>query len=412
VRAKRIALTQSDVDELTIKAHDRDDVWIYDAGQDGLAIRLRRGELGISKTWYVTYQSGGQDRRHKLGSASDYRLADARFRAYGIRRDVADGKDPAEERAERVAKAIEKAPTLIEAAVELIKRREGVLRRNTLRGYPRYLAGPYFETLHNSRLDKITLKQIAACLDRVQDVGAFGKPSKSAAKQAREALCVLYDFAASRGWVEPGFNPARATENPLPKKLQKTGDRVLSDAELVEVWNTAGESDYGRIVRLAILLGNRREEIGGMKWAELKDGVWHLPAERTKTNEAREIPLPAAALAIIGEQPAGRTYVFGSTDKSGFSDWSKSFRKLDERLIGKLDAPFRLHDLRRTMRTRLHRPLRIEYEVAEAMIGHRKGRLDRTYIVEKLLPDQRDGFAMWADYVLGLVSGKIKSLAA
>lgn len=396
MRAARIALTQDDVDGLTT---DKPDAWVY-FKQEGLCIRLRRGDGGeISKTWYVAYQDNGKAAKHRLGATADYSAEAAQSEAWGIRRHGPP------DRAEPVKT---KRLSMGDAAIEFIRRREGTVRPNTSRGYPRYLTGPYFKSLHNIELARITVGQIAACLDHIQDVGVFDKPSKSAAKHARTALCMLYDFAQTRGWVDPGFNPARATEDPLPKEQMQPRERALSDRELVIVWNGAGDDDFGRIVRLAILLGNRREEIGGMKWSELHDGTWHLPAERNKIGHARKIPLSAAALAIIGERPEGRTYVFGSQDK-GFSNWSKGFRRLDERLLG-LDAPFRLHDLRRTMRTGLSRIPGLDLEVKELMIGHIPPKSIRTYDTLDRLADQARGFALWAEYVEGVISGKVSSI--
>jgi len=41
-------------------------------------------------------------------------------------------------------------------------------------------------------------------------------------------------------------------------------DRVLTTEELRLVWQLAGDGEYGAIVRLLILTGQRREEVGGM----------------------------------------------------------------------------------------------------------------------------------------------------
>jgi integrase len=45
-------------------------------------------------------------------------------------------------------------------------------------------------------------------------------------------------------------------------------DRVLSDAELAAIWKALPEDQFGSIVRLLILTGQRREEIGGLRWSE------------------------------------------------------------------------------------------------------------------------------------------------
>ena len=46
----------------------------------------------------------------------------------------------------------------------------------------------------------------------------------------------------------------------------KPRERVLSDAELIAVWKAVPDNDYGKIVRLLMLTGQRRLEIGGLRW--------------------------------------------------------------------------------------------------------------------------------------------------
>ncbi len=64
----------------------------------------------------------------------------------------------------------------------------------------------------------------------------------------------------------------------------KPRDRVLSDAELVAIWKAAPDSDFGRIVKLLMLTGQRRDEIGSLRWSEIDIAgkLIALPSERTK----------------------------------------------------------------------------------------------------------------------------------
>ncbi|MGB6914770.1 MAG: integrase, partial [Pseudolabrys sp.] len=51
---------------------------------------------------------------------------------------------------------------------------------------------------------------------------------------------------------------------------EKARERTLTDDELRAIWAaTNGDGDYARIVRLCILTGCRREEIGGLRWDEV-----------------------------------------------------------------------------------------------------------------------------------------------
>ena len=46
-------------------------------------------------------------------------------------------------------------------------------------------------------------------------------------------------------------------------------DKVLTDAELAAIWKAAPASDYGRIVKLLMFTGQRRDEIGSLRWSEI-----------------------------------------------------------------------------------------------------------------------------------------------
>jgi integrase len=81
----------------------------------------------------------------------------------------------------------------------------------------------------------------------------------------------------------------------------KSRDRVLADRELAIVWHALPDSDYGAIVKLLILTGQRREEIGALRRSEvdLEELVIALPPERTKNGRPHEVPLSKPALAIL-----------------------------------------------------------------------------------------------------------------
>jgi integrase len=68
---------------------------------------------------------------------------------------------------------------------------------------------------------------------------------------------------------------------------------VLSDAEVAAVWLNAPDNSYGTILKLLLLTGCRRDEIGGLKWNEvdLNARTITIPGSRTKNGEQHVIPL-------------------------------------------------------------------------------------------------------------------------
>ena len=182
-------------------------------------------------------------------------------------------------------------------------------------------------------------------------------------------------------------NPVIATNRPHEPKSR---ERTLSDAELVEIWRAARDDAYGRIIRLLMLTGQRRDEVGGMAWSELAldKGLWSIPASRTKNKRAHDVPLSDTALAILREMPAlGERDLVFTGGRGGFSGWSKAKEALDGRIAatrreaavgkGSPDAAkpmphWTLHDLRRTLATRAG-DLGIAPHVVEALLNHVSG---------------------------------------
>jgi integrase len=93
---------------------------------------------------------------------------------------------------------------------------------------------------------------------------------------------------------------------------------VPTDAEIVKVWNALRDDDYDDIVRLLALTLCRLSEIGDLTWDEVDfpAGLIRLPAARTKTGVARDVPMPAPVRRILEARQqhadGGRALVFGT----------------------------------------------------------------------------------------------------
>jgi integrase len=119
-------------------------------------------------------------------------------------------------------------------------------------------------------------------------------------------------------------------------------------------------------VRLLILTGQRREEIGRLRWSEITEATIRLPPERTKNKRQHEIPLAPQAQAIIKRQSRQGEFVFG---KAGFTQWTDAKAALDRRVALE---PWRLHDLRRTCATGMAE-LGVLPHLIEAVLNHVSG---------------------------------------
>ena len=181
-------------------------------------------------------------------------------------------------------------------------------------------------------------------------------------------------------------------------------DRVLTNDELRSVWNAAGTGDYGDIIRLLILTGQRREEVGGMLWSELDvpGATWRIGSDRTKNGIAHEVPLSSEALRILGKRRRSnsREFVFG-TGEGPFQGWSGAKRAIDRR--AGLSSPWRLHDLRRTVATRmadLGVPPHIVESILNLVSGHKAG-VAGVYNRSTYAAEKKAALSTWCNFIVG-----------
>jgi integrase len=389
-------ITKETVAALTLPPGKADHIE-WDDSLPGFGVRLR----GNSKSYVVQYRVGRQQRREsfdtrKMGPDDARKIARQRFAQIEL------GVDPTAERRQDVGLTLK--PTID----RYLDGKRDLLRTNTFKAAERHFA-VHWKPLHNRLLDEIKRADVAAMLQDI--IKAHGR---TAARASRANLSALFNWAMREGLCEA--NPCLATNDPTAGS--KPRERVLDDSEIGAVWRaSSGDIDADRIVRLLLLTGCRREEIGALEWSEinLDSGMLCIPAARTKNGRALELPLPKAALAILRAIPRqdGRRFVFGKTG-SGFSGWSVMKATLDARITvaeAKPLAPWVLHDLRRTMRTGLGR-LGVAPHIAELCINHVKGGIQAVYDKHRYQGEIGAALALWADHVLAVAAGQRTKVVA
>src|SRR5262249_2381399 len=261
------------------------ELFAWDSELAGFGLRLQ----GQRRTFICQYRAGGRTRRVTLGTAARLTPGQAREGARKFLARVSLGEDPQDK---KVAQRVAAERTFRKVVDAYLATKQCELRPVSFRISKLYLVdGPYFRPLHAMGITEITHPDVAARLSAIAR-----NHSAHTAAAARRAISALFRWAMEEGWAQA--NPVVGTRKPADPKPR---DRILSDSELVAISNACGDDDYGRIIRLLILLGSRRQEVGGMRWSELDltAGTWTLPAERSKNHRAHKITLPPAALEII-----------------------------------------------------------------------------------------------------------------
>ena len=111
-----------------------------------------------------------------------------------------------------------------------------------------------------------------------------------------------------------------------PKETERK--RILSDDEIRAVWNAAGETSYGRLVRFALITAQRRDKLASMDWADLDGKVWTIKTEKREKGNPGVLVLPKPALVVLGTRGLG--LVFPGRDGKQISGWSKHKTTLDK----------------------------------------------------------------------------------
>lgn len=194
--------------------------------------------------------------------------------------------------------------------------------------------------------------------------------------------------------------------------------RVLDDAELRAFWVASSKTGlYGKLLRSLLLSATRREELGGAKRSELSSDGRHLliPASRYKTKKAFAVALPKIVQEIIADLPDLGEYLFSTTGANGFNDWSRCKKQFDAEMLAALReaaplderaevklAPWTVHDLRRTARTRLSN-VGVSSDIAERVLGHAMEGERKTYDMHKYETEKLDAVERLVAHIKSVV---------
>ncbi len=395
--------TEADVKRLSLARGKTDKIFVDDT-LEGFGFRIRRKKSGESRNFIYQYRFAGKTWRIDIGDWPAMSVKVARDRAEAYRGQLKDAKNGRGQHpgAERDALKIEARPTLQPKSLgkiidDYLESRREHLRERSFEEIERHLRGVW-KPLHPYQLSELNHAVIGERLDVIAK-----ERGPVAANRSRSSLSAFFVWAMKRGHI--AANPVTATD----KRKEESRERVLSDEELAAIWLACPESDYGRIVRLLILTGQRREEIGGLRNSEVATGAdgaqLQLPGARTKNKRPHIVPLSERAIDILNAIPerVGRDCLFGEGD-GGFSGWSRAKKALDAKL--KLKEEWTLHDLRRTAATRMA-DLGVQPHIIEAVLNHVSGHkagVAGIYNRSAYSKEKREALELWANHLRVIVA--------
>ncbi len=317
---------------------------VYDSEKKGFGVRV--APSGV-KTWFVEYRPypggrGTNKRRMSLGSTTSLEAPKAREKAKAVLTSVANGEDPAKERAEKRKELnLTQLIDLYEEEGCYVLRgiRQGQPMKPTTKAYTlARLRNHVVPIIGDSRITNVTEGDIEKMV-RMITAGKTAKNEKKegrgrvivkggegAARKVARDLSAVFTFAIRRKLV-----PENPCKNASIRKTDNQRTRYLTMAEiqrLGEALDTLQEQGVNpkalNIARLWALTGCRRDEIAGLKWDEVDFEHSCLMLDDSKTGRSVR-PLAASALALLSEIPRedDSPYVFPATTGNGHFQGTK-----------------------------------------------------------------------------------------
>ncbi len=386
--------------------------------------RRRKGKAAqISFVLLARFKPKANPTRRTLGTFPEMMLADARQKAVVWKSLIRKGIDPADE-AERIrieaARALNNRRVLSDVLDQyerekLVGLRRGKATRLALDGKCGLLAG-----FRSREPSSILRSEIRVALRKRALISPISANRQLAYAKAFFNWCVVEEVLPE--------SPARSIPKPSPEIAR---DRHHSIEELREIWAAANRIEYpfGPLVRLLMVLPMRRGELAAMPIAELHlddddvdEGIWVLPADRTKRANALRVPLSPLARSIIMEaitderRPENSPFVFTTTGNTSISGFAKAKRRLDrfiaearEKVAAESNVQptpmphWTFHDLRTTFTTLACEELNVDAAVADRILNHvasaTTSKIMRIYNMSELFEPRRHALRSWASLI-------------
>ena len=398
---------------------------IADASKPGLYLIIQPSG---HKSWAVRYRVKGRSRKLTLDGFPKVEIA--RKLTQAALDAIAEGRDPARaKKLERSAPSYRVDDLFADFLFKHVRRRDGRPIRDTtkeetarLLGLKRHPSSKWVPRAPKAgvlarwsgrEVHSLTKRDVLDLLDwRIASGAPVGANRTLAALKTFFAWCIRRDILAT--------SPCDRVEDPSP---ENSIDRSLSDAEIIAIWRACERIGYpyGRLVQLLLLTGQRRDEVREAIDAEfdLDNALWKLPPERTKNGREHHVPLSPLAISIRSALPdiksdAGWLFTIGG--EVAFSNLSRWKRRLDAVVLAELRTsdnraklePWRLHDLRHTLKTWMQQA-RIPEDVRNAVQNHYDGDMDELYGHYSFEKEKRDALTAWAHHIKTLIAAELHS---
>jgi integrase len=410
----------------------------HDPALPGFYIRVR--DTGAA-SWVVQSKQFGRQKKFTIGDV----LVFDRQQAIKAAKDLLAKiqlkiLDPHEARRERMRANKVTFETQIPLFIEH-KKRQGELKPRTAKKWTPYFIGYFFKPLHKLPIDEITKDQIQTQIDIIAN-----QSGNDTGYTCCTVMRVFFKWAIKTGKLPEGHhNPMTNVQTPARNAAR---ERVLTDDEIRLIWkacdiweaeavreqqlmqikgkrpyrSTPKDPDAPRTIKLLLLTGCRRQEVGGLRWSEvdLDNAELFIPGSRRKSRKKGEraqdlcVPLADLAVQILRDLPRrpNNDQVFGrSIEGINLMNVDKRVNREITKAGGIPPIDWVPHDIRRTFRTKLA-ALGVTMDVGERLVGHvgHRTEMDRVYNLHEYWAEKRQAIAKWESHLRAIIDGTAEKI--
>jgi len=339
-----------------------------DAKETGLTLRVG---YGGSRVFCLYKKINGKPKRIKLGTFPYITIEEAREKAFGIKRQIEEGKYTTKKASTSSAEESSLDEMTFKQFLDKyindyakikIKRWQDVIATMDRQA----------KHLYNVRISEITRDDIQKVFNELTEF-----TGQNTANKFVKRMSSIFNRAIEWGWE--GKNPTIG----IAKHKEKSRGRYLLSEEIPRFFKSLDaekNQDIKDFILMSLYTMARKSNVASMRWTDIsfENKTWYIAD--TKNGEAQLLPLTDEAVEILRRRhkEAGSEWVFPSkTSESGHLEEPK---KAMDGILQRADIKdFTLHDLRRTMGSWMAHTGASQYIIGKAL-NHKNSRSTDIYV--------------------------------
>ncbi|MCB9985025.1 MAG: integrase arm-type DNA-binding domain-containing protein [Micavibrio sp.] len=354
------------------------------------------------KLWRLKYRFGGKEKLLSLGKYPQTTLAEARVKREELKKLLANGTDPSDQRKQqKQEQALSSANNFEAVAREWHENQKATWSDSHTKTVLQRLEADIFPALGYRPINSINAPDLLAVVRKIEERGAH-----DVAKRAVQVCGQIFRYGIVTGRNDR--NPAADLRGAL--KAAPKGHYASIEPDDIPDFLEALNKNEARLyrettlaIKLLMLTFVRTSELIEAKWSEfdMEKALWSIPAERMKMKRPHIVPLAKQAIKILEElKTLGESSEwilpsqFGSRKHMSNNTILKALERLGYK--GRMTG----HGFRALAMTTIKERLGYLHEIVDRQLAHApRTTNDKAYDRAKFIEDRTKMMQEWADYL-------------